>query len=157
MMISSSQVDRGGGTSRIGTGTSDTFAQTLQKGGVSQTNVNKQSVNQLNIVDISQAVEIESIANVPVYEFSKSVASVVGPQAVKYAVRQSGKVILYLSDSTFVNQISVTGITVGDFFRDVTPVVTPMRKVMISNINPEIPDRLIMHFLERHGKVVKAP
>ena len=42
----------------------------------------------------------------------KADVDVVGPRAVKYAGRQSGKVILYLSDSSFVDQISTIDITV---------------------------------------------
>ena len=157
MMISSQLVDKGGGASTSTIQTKPSFAQTLQNGGVTNLNVNKQTINELNKIDVRHAIEISSIDGVPVYDFSKAVADVVGPRAVKYAGRQSGKVILYLSDSSFVDQISTTGITVGSIYRDVTPVVTPIRKVLISNINPEVPDRVIMPFLERHGNVVKPP
>ena len=71
--------------------------------------------------------------------------------------RQAEQVIMYLSDNNFVDQLSTTGITIGSIHKDVTPVVTPIRKVLISKINPEVPDRIIMPFLEHHGKIVKPP
>ena len=102
---------------------------------------NKQKLsNDFNVIDISHAIEISSMDGVPAYHYSKAVSNIVGSHAVKYAGRQSGKVIMYLSDNSFVDQLSTTGITIGSIHKDVTPVATPIRKVLISNINPEVPD-----------------
>ena len=62
---------------------------------------------------------------------------------------QERKIILHLPGITFIDHISTIDITMGSIYKDVTPVVTPLRKVVISNINPELLGTVIMCFLER--------
>ena len=63
---------------------------------------------------------------------------------------------MYLSDSTHVTNVTRKGINITETYQDVCPVVSPIRKVVSSNIHPEKNlDHAVYSHLVMYGKIVK--
>ena len=132
------------------------FAETVGTGSVTSTSVNKHGgAHRLTDVNINHAIEIDPVDGISAFEYSKAVAEVVTNQAIKYVGRRSGKVIVYLKDVSFVTNVTNQGINVGETHYNVTPVIAPIRKVVISNVNPEIPDQVIISHIKEYGEIAK--
>ena len=83
-----------------------------------------------------------------------AVGEVVGHSSIKSAARMNGAVVIFVDEIEKVNKVIKTGIVVNDTFVSVSPLNTPAKRVIISNIPPFISDDVLLRELSRHGKIV---
>ena len=121
--------------------------------GSAHTQIVNNNKEQLTGVNQNHAIVIDPIDGVTGHQYSKAVAEVVGNKTVTHVGRKSGKVILYLKDTTFVTQVINSGIGVAGQHVNVTPLTSQSKRVVISNVNPDIPNQLLRSYLKRYGEI----
>ena len=102
------------------------------------------------------AIKIGADNDISVEECSLAVGSIVGYGSVVSASRMNRSVVLFLDSVDKVNTIVEQGIVVNDTFVNVLPLVTPARRVTLSNVPPFITDEFLERELARHGKLVSS-
>ena len=100
------------------------------------------------------AIKVVANIGVSVEEVSLAVGEVVGCQSVKSASRMNGAIVLFLDDVTKVETVVENGIVVRDTFTPVLPLISPTKKIVISNAPPFIKNEILAKELSRYGKVV---
>ncbi|MGH0118482.1 UNVERIFIED_CONTAM: hypothetical protein FKN15_016817 [Acipenser sinensis] len=63
-------------------------------------------------------------------------------------------IVVFLSLETLVNKIIEEGFSVNGAFISALPLSTPLRKVVLSNVPPFIPNAVIERELARYGKIM---
>ena len=58
-----------------------------------------------------------------------------------------------MKDVSFAEQVTVSGIEVNGLTVRVKQMSTPMRRVVLSNVNPEVPNSILVKSLTKYGKV----
>lgn len=102
-------------------------------------------------------IKIATEGFVPIEKCMLAIGKVVGHENIKSASRMNGSVVAFLSQTDLVNKIVEHGIILNDSLVAVTPLVTPARKIIISNVPPFLKNALIVNELSRHGQIVSAP
>lgn len=64
--------------------------------------------------------------------------------------------MIFVDEVEKAKTVITNGVVVKDTLVLVTPLATPVRKVMLSNIHPFISDELIKRELARYGKIVSS-
>ena len=100
------------------------------------------------------AVIIETLDHANSQDYAIAISEVIGAENIIACGKQNNKVLFYLKTVAHVEQVSIAGIGVHGQFLHVTPLVKPTKRVIVSNVTPEIPDYLIRRRLERYGTVV---
>lgn len=100
------------------------------------------------------AIKIATGAQTSVEECGLAVGEIVGHDSVVSASRMNGSVVLFLDNVEKVNEIVSRGVVVNDQFLNVLPLVTPAKRVTLSNVPPFIKDEVIERELSRFGKLV---
>ena len=84
----------------------------------------------------------------------EAVSKEIPPSCIKYASRISnGRICLYLDNEEEINKLIATGFSLNGFFVEVRRLETTSRKVVLSNVSPELPDSVLMESLSPLGKV----
>lgn len=130
-----------------------TLYTSIVSNGGAQSQIVNNNKEQLTGVTQSHAIVIDPLDGVTGHQYSKAVAEVVGNKTVTHVGRKSGKVILYLKDTSFVTQVITSGIGVAGQHVKVTPLTLQSKRVVISNVNPDIPNQLIRSYLKRYGEI----
>ena len=71
--------------------------------------------------------------NCSVEEATLAVGEVVGCGSVRSASRMNGAIVIFLDSTAKVNDVVETGVVIHDTFTPVLPLVSPARKITISN------------------------
>ena len=100
------------------------------------------------------AVKLVPGVNCSVEEASLAVGEVVGCGSVKSASRMNGAIVIFLDSTTKVNDVVETGVVIHDTFVPVLPLVSPAKKVIISNAPPFIKNETLISELSRYGQLV---
>ena len=91
-----------------------------------------------------------------VEECCEAVGEVVGCASVKAASRMNSAVVIFLDAVEKVNAVVEHGIVLRDTHTTVFPLVSPAKKIILSNLPPFISDVLLERELSRHGQIVSA-
>ena len=91
-----------------------------------------------------------------VEECSLAVGAVVGYNAIRSASRMNSAVVLFLDEVEKVNTLVEKGIVLKDSHTAVFPLVSPAKKVTLSNVPPFIKDEVLLRELSRHGQIVST-
>lgn len=83
-----------------------------------------------------------------------AVGRVVGFEKIKSASRMNKAIVVFLNQENLVNKIVEEGFMLNDSLVTVTPLSTPLTKVILSNIPPFINNSLIERELSRYGKIM---
>ena len=103
--------------------------------------------------NINFSLSLDPLDGITGHQYYKAVAEVVGNKTVTHVGRKSGKVILYLKDTTFVTQVINSGIGVAGHHVKVAPLTLQSIRVVISNVNTDIPNQLIRSYLNRYREI----
>lgn len=102
------------------------------------------------------AIKIAASAHTSVEECGLAVGQIVGHASVVSASRMNGSVVLFLDSVDKVNEIVSCGVVINDQFLNVLPLVTPAKRITLSNVPPFIKDEVIARELSRFGKLVSS-
>lgn len=96
------------------------------------------------------------VQGVSVEDVLLEVREEVGYDNISSASRMNKAVVFFVKEEKLVNRLIVNGIVVGGEFVIVSPLVTPMTKVYISNVSPFIGNEYIERALVQYGKCASA-
>ncbi|KAK3572271.1 hypothetical protein QTP86_029688 [Hemibagrus guttatus] len=83
-----------------------------------------------------------------------AVGNVVGHENIVSASRMNSAIVVFLNDVEKVRKLTQNGIVVNNETILVSPLSSPAKKVMLSNVPPFIPDEAIGKELSRYGRMV---
>ena len=104
-------------------------------------------------LDEGCAIVIDVEKDIPAEVYAESVANEIGPSALLYTGLRSGKLVIYLRSSSFAEQVAVSGIGVNGRLVKVKQSSAPVKRVLLSNVNPGVPNSVLMTCLAKYGKV----
>ncbi|KAK3558369.1 hypothetical protein QTP86_017591 [Hemibagrus guttatus] len=84
----------------------------------------------------------------------RSVGNVVGHENTVSASRMNSAIVVFLNDVDKVRKLTQNGIVVNNEMILVSPLSSPAKKVMLSNVPPFISDEAIGKELSRYGRMV---
>ena len=100
------------------------------------------------------AVKLVPAVNCSVEEATLAVGEVVGCGSVKSASRMNEAIVIFLDSTAKVSDVVETGVVIQDTFTPVLPLVSPARKITISNAPPFIKNEMLAKELARYGQLV---
>ena len=100
------------------------------------------------------AVKLIPAVQCSVEEATLAVGQVVGCGSVKSASRMNGAIVIFLDSTNKVNDVVEKGVVIHDTFTPVLPLVSPARKITISNAPPFIKNETLAKELARYGQLV---
>lgn len=83
-----------------------------------------------------------------------AVGRAVGAQNILSASRMNRAVVIFLRETSMVNDLVEHGLSVKDVFVPVLPLSNPSKKVVLSNVPPFIPNDTLERMLVRYGKLM---
>lgn len=100
------------------------------------------------------AVRFNSVDGYTVQEISIGVADIIGAESIVSVSRANRGIIMYLDSIDKVAELCSSGITVDNEFIQVEQLVKPAKRVIISGIEPFIPNECLTPHLEVLGRVL---
>lgn len=107
-----------------------------------------------------QAVIMHSEEGLKIFDYVRAIGNIVGPKNVTFASRISkSRVCIYLASKSLVDQLigNHTTIIVGDMELAVRRLVTPSKRIILSNLSPSIPHETVENELKRLGLNLVSP
>lgn len=101
-----------------------------------------------------QAIVFHTEDNLKLVDYVKSIGDIVGPKNISFASRISNnRICIYLNKIELVDHLIKNNpiIHIGDLDLAIRRLVTPAKRVLISNVCPSIPHDLIRAALENYG------
>jgi hypothetical protein len=99
-------------------------------------------------------VIFEAVDGFTIEEYLRKIADTIGGRNIKYASRLSGgRICVYLGTEALVKQICTPGgISINDTFIQCRPYIIASKRVVLSNVLPDIPDESLIPSLLTFGK-----
>ncbi|XP_072384390.1 uncharacterized protein [Diabrotica undecimpunctata] len=107
-----------------------------------------------------QAIVIHSEEDLKLYDYVKSIGDIIGPRNICFASRISNsRICIYLTKTDLVEQLISTNptITIGNHILSVRRLITPAKRLIMSNICPSIPNEIIEASLKNIGLQLVSP
>lgn len=128
--------------------------------GKSFANVLKERQNKFNFPERDQAIIFDSIDSTKKNDYIFGVGGLIGPKNIIFASRVSnGRICIYLSSKEllekFMNEHG--GITINENFIVARRLVSPAKRIILSNVSPSIPHDIVEKELKRFGLKVVSP
>lgn len=101
-----------------------------------------------------QAIVLDSIDGIPVAEYCYAIGSVIEPEKIKFVSRISqGRVCLYVDSGKTADYLCDTVRKVKVLACELTirPLISKTRRIIISNVCPQISNVVLVEALEKHG------
>ena len=100
------------------------------------------------------AISITPRKDISAEIYCRAVTRVIPPEDILACGRMAGSILIYLKRELLVPVICSSGIIVDGELTEVMPLVRPSKKVILSNVRPDVPNDLLKTELERFGTVV---
>jgi hypothetical protein len=99
-------------------------------------------------------VIFEAMDGLTIEQYLRAIADTIGGINIKYASRLSGgRICVYLAAESFVQELCAPGgINISDSFIPCRPYVMASRRVVLSNVLPDIPNETLLPLLHTFGK-----
>lgn len=125
----------------------------------SQHAVNNQETSRSYVPTRKNAIVLDNTQENTQDQCLRAVADVVGGRNIQYCTRLSGgRICMYLSNDTVVNQLCEQGgVSIGSVFIQCRRYVTEATKFIISNCPPEMSDNDLKTLLSPYGNIVSSP
>ncbi|KAG5864920.1 hypothetical protein JTB14_033237 [Gonioctena quinquepunctata] len=104
--------------------------------------------------DSNQVTTSSTIFKSKLFDYVRSVGDIVGPKNICFASRISNnRICVYLKNVEFVDELiqNHPSIRVGETDLPVRKLVTPAKRLIISNVSPSIPNDLLETSLKNYG------
>lgn len=106
------------------------------------------------LLTAKHAIRIAKLDKVSNQDYAKAVGQLIGPQNIMSCNRAHNSVILYLSGVQLVDAVCSAGLGIAGTFVKPEPLVKPSTRVVMSNVDPFIPNHLLIQQLSAYGKVL---
>ncbi|KAK3548697.1 hypothetical protein QTP70_016989, partial [Hemibagrus guttatus] len=83
-----------------------------------------------------------------------AIGDVVGHENIVAASRMNSAIVVFLNDVAKVTKLTGQGIIINNELKLVSPLSSPAKKVILSNVPPFISDKAIANELSRYGRLV---
>lgn len=116
--------------------------------------------NSFKFPERNQAIILDSIDNTQKNDYIIGVGTLVEPTNVIFASRISNnRICIYLSSKEIVDKFMTKygGITLNDKFIQARRLVSPAKRVILSNVSPSIPHNILEQELKRFGLQIVSP
>lgn len=107
-----------------------------------------------------QAIVLHAEESLKLFDYVKAVGDIVGPKNIAFASRISNnRICMYLTTKEVVEDLirSHPKIPVGHLELNVRRLISPTKRILISNINPDIPHELVEDTLKGLGLHLASP
>ncbi|KAK3558589.1 hypothetical protein QTP86_021680 [Hemibagrus guttatus] len=99
-------------------------------------------------------LRFESLCSASVEECVLAIGDVVGHGNIVAASRMNSAIVVFLNDVVKVTKLTGQGIVINNELKLVSPLSSPAKKVILSNVPPFISDKAITNELSRYGRLV---
>ena len=138
------------------------MASSAEPAGASQPSVSAADRNSFHANDApstgvtrKNGIFFKAQQNVSIEDYLDSFHACLPDIHVPYASRiSSSRVALYLATRENVADAITNGFTHDETFLDLTPLVQPSTRLTMSNVYPEIPNSVLLHYISSFCKVV---
>lgn len=104
------------------------------------------------------AIIINSAEDIPQQFYADAVSDMLKcPSALTYIGRRSNRLVIYLNKVSYVQAVVSSGIYVKNKYVRVNFLEAPIKKVVLSNVNPDVPNGLLINYLKKYGQIVEEP
>ena len=101
-------------------------------------------------------IKCESVDGIGIEAYVQAISNIIGSKNILAASRVNRSVIVFVDCVTSVELVCADGLTVGDSFLYVEPLVKPSTKVILSGVPPYVPNSLLERELSNYGRVVSV-
>lgn len=99
-----------------------------------------------------QAVIIEAIEGYTNDDYIDGLEKLVNPSDIRFISKiTGGRVCVFLSNTELVTKLSNQKVIVKDSYLNILPYIEKNKRVVISNVNPTIPDEILLNALKSKG------
>lgn len=126
----------------------------LNKPNSSQSYANKTRQNVHKIPKKSQAIVLNSVDGIKIEDYVYAIGDKIGPTNIIYVSRISmNRVCIYLTEEEHVNELcnKYKKICVNDIEINIRPLITPAKRLILSNVSPTIPNSTIENEFRKAG------
>jgi hypothetical protein len=85
-------------------------------------------------------------------DYLNAISNIVGPKNMISAGKAENKLTVFLSNEVYANTLIQNGITMNNQLILVFPITKKPTRMVLSNMNPLIPEKQIMEFIKTFGK-----
>ena len=100
------------------------------------------------------AITIPATENISTEDVCRALATLISPQNIVACGKINGSILVYVKQEGRIPYICSAGLNIKDQHIPVTPLVKPSKKVIISNIRPDIPNSVLVPTLQHFGTMV---
>ncbi|KAK3505685.1 hypothetical protein QTP70_020647, partial [Hemibagrus guttatus] len=97
---------------------------------------------------------VRVVCSASVEECVLAIGDVVGHENIVAASRMNSAIVVFLNDVAKVTKLTGQGIVINNELKLVSPLSSPAKKVILSNVPPFISDKVIANELSRYGRLV---
>lgn len=118
------------------------------------------TIPKINFPKREQAVVLHAEDNLKLFDYVQAIGNIIQPKNICFASRISNnRICIYLANTELVDQLIKTHptVTIGDTNLNVRRLVSPTKRILISNISPCIPHDLVTEVLTGIGLQLASP
>ncbi|KAK3542324.1 hypothetical protein QTP86_022474, partial [Hemibagrus guttatus] len=97
---------------------------------------------------------VRVVCSASVEECVLAIGDVVGHENIVAASRMNSAIVVFFNDVAKVTKLTGQGIVINNELKLVSPLSSPAKKVILSNVPPFISDKVIANELSRYGRLV---
>ncbi|KAK3567282.1 hypothetical protein QTP86_016084, partial [Hemibagrus guttatus] len=110
--------------------------------------------NTLQYESLTRRHGVRVVCSASVEECVLAIGDVVGHGNIVAASRMNSAIVVFLNDVAKVTKLTGQGIIINNELKLVSPLSSPAKKVILSNVPPFISDKVIANELSRYGRLV---
>lgn len=107
-----------------------------------------------------QAIVLHAVEQLKLFDYVKALSEIVTPKNIIFASKISNqRICIYLSSTEIVDDLMNTHdkITIGDIEIPIRRLINPARRIVISNVCPDIPNEILENVLKNTGIKLASP
>lgn len=118
------------------------------------------TIPKLNFPKKEQAIVFHAEENLKLFDYVKAIGDIIGSKNITFASRISNnRICIYLISTELVNQLIQTHsiIQIGDTELNVRRLISPTKRIVISNVSPFIPHEVVEETVKALGMQLASP
>lgn len=118
------------------------------------------SIPKINFPKKDQAIVLNAVDSLKLADYIHSLAEIIGPKNILFASRiANNRICVYLANKEIVEKLLETrsSITIGDAEVGMRKLITPAKRLILSNVCPTIPHEIIENSLKNVGFKLVSP
>ena len=100
-------------------------------------------------IDLNEEINLEN--------YVEAIANEIALSAILFVNRKKGKLIVYLRSITHVQELVGNNLFINGKQLNINYLGSPKRKVVLGNVDPYIPNSVLLPYLNKYGVVKSKP